>query len=291
MTDCYKEMKFADLVQMAQDIENISPEPSVLVPIFEEFATLVLRLECYRICWLNILTSCSHVLSTMDQERSRTYVAEVIGVMKDRFTSPAWPASSKNDFALVKLAQVVLSAFMIRVTMLADLSVLSGDEFIQLAVSAKEASLSSLTGMLLAYGDLKDMNSSASLFLSSTIDLLTIIGVEYSDLAALLPHASICVAHLSSTNIDLGLQLSTFFASQKAQVSDTTALKALPAVEPVTALGRLTIHKQVEAITEDMDHLSKEETLFELLQDRKPASRLTNLLMLSDVIKTFDGNF
>jgi hypothetical protein len=179
--------------------------------------------------------------ANIDQPGSQEYIAEAINYIKGQKQNSEGKGKQKWNLASISLFQVVLSALLIKVATLEDLGIISRHELEGIVDSFKDSLLIQLRSLL-------KKPEMAGLKLLSTIDALSILGVDGAKLAEFIDDAKSFIASLPETEHEVAARLEIFIAVHSrdpvGELLDTE-LKG----DTATIYGRQGIVEKASALT------------------------------------------
>jgi hypothetical protein len=227
-------------------------------------------------------------MATMEQPKSRTYLAEAIETLRTWFKKNS-KAKTTLLFSTTSLAQVVVSIFGRKADSLDTAKILSKDKSAELVIAFKKALLANLSKLLEKPKKFKKEDDDRAMSLHCTIDALEMLAVQDEDLEETKEDAQSFISIVRDLDADLSVRVETFFLEHSVgAISDSPS--NLLGGDLSSSSGRRAIQKMAVAMTEDMTEKYKLRLLNELLDDAfGDASKLDKLLAARHVIVACEG--
>jgi hypothetical protein len=226
----------------------------------------------------------------MDQPRSRDYIFEMVSILED-WLQKNIKAKTTLPYAMIRLAQVAVSALDVKLTSLDTPNNLSKQREAEILALFKKLLLSNLQRRLQKPEKLKSDDDTRCMSLHSTIDALDALGVSEDDLADVQVDIRQSLIPLKEFNAELEKRLEGFIIECCPKGLDATPSSLLGG-DPASSLGRESIQKKVLAITERMTEADKLRLVDSLLSEGFAGSNsLDKLFALRHAIVSCEGEF
>ncbi|RFU34601.1 hypothetical protein B7463_g1738, partial [Scytalidium lignicola] len=257
----YKDMKFKDLIQLAQYLVSEIPKPRIILSLFRELVKLTL----------------SFVVTNIDQPWNRTYLLEAIQFLKERIDADK-KCIENNSYTLDTLSQAVATTLISHGSTLNRLDVVDTSDHEDFMSAYSSALLSKFKTLLHKPSKYNSDDSARSLSLLSTMSALEAVGFDEKKLAKRVEDAQACITSMHDLHLDLGKELATFMA---AHTHLETPFQGLA----TAASGRRTVCASTSGLLEGLDEDGKLQVLRSLMEEAFDGpDSLENLLAARHII-------
>ena len=273
----YDGMEYQDLANLADALSSIkTADLDVSLPLFKELTRRTM----------------SHITANLDQSRNREYALDALKHLRKKTkTKSDDKKTQKLNFALVALFEVLIEAFGAKETQLNDLDIISRAKFASVKTSFKRHLLVQLDELLSKTKKSSKTYKQAekSLTLLSTIDALTKLEVDLSDLVNVVDAVESFTASLDGADVDVKKRLETFISTHSLSKESNAMNSELPG-NLSTMYDRKAVKETAQSLVAGKHLHEKLKLLKSSLEDSERNSlRLDKILAMRYIIMACEG--